>query len=133
MNIENVRYAQDKIASVRSLHRTSLPIPHAVGTYQPKGLIPIIGGILTLDSDWNPPLGTPFITQLKSSLGDGRLDINCVVSQGYCYYDSENSDFNVHAKSRSSTAFLFKLISMLQFSGTVPMIDIEKYSEWIQS
>ena len=28
-----VKYAQDKVASVRSLHRTSLPIPHAGGVY----------------------------------------------------------------------------------------------------
>jgi len=34
---------------VRRLHRTSLPIPHAGGTYQPKALTPILGGILTFD------------------------------------------------------------------------------------
>ena len=36
INASLVKYAQDKIASVRRLHRTSLPIPHAGGTYPPK-------------------------------------------------------------------------------------------------
>ena len=43
-----VEYAQDKIQSVRKLHRTTLPIPHAGGWYDPKPLIPILGGILSL-------------------------------------------------------------------------------------
>jgi hypothetical protein len=34
--------------------RTSLPIPHAGGTYPAKPLIPILGGILTFESDWIP-------------------------------------------------------------------------------
>jgi len=33
--------------------------------------------------------------------------------------------------SKPTTAFLFKLISMLQFSGTVPMIDVNAYAEWL--
>jgi hypothetical protein len=47
INVEVIRYAQEKIGSVRSLYRTSLPIPHAGGTYPPKPLNPVIGGILT--------------------------------------------------------------------------------------
>jgi len=32
---------------------------------------------------------------------------------------------------KPATAFLFKLISQLQFSGTVPMIDIDAYGKWL--
>ncbi len=32
---------------------------------------------------------------------------------------------------KPATAFLFKLISQLQFSGTVPMIDIQAYARWL--
>ena len=39
-----VEYARKKVASVRRLHRTSLPIPHAGGTFAAKPLIPIYGG-----------------------------------------------------------------------------------------
>ena len=53
----NVRYAKEKVASVRRLCRTSLPIPYAGGTYDPKPPFPIIGGLLTFESEWCPPLG----------------------------------------------------------------------------
>ena len=42
-----VDYAHGKIASVRALRRTSLPIPHAGGTFPARPLPWIIGGILT--------------------------------------------------------------------------------------
>ena len=40
INNNQVEYAQAKVATVRRLHRTSLPIPHAGGTFPPKALIP---------------------------------------------------------------------------------------------
>ena len=64
LNAEHVKYAREKVATVRRLHRTSLPIPHAGGTYPPKPLIPIFGGLLTLESDWQPALGKPLRTAL---------------------------------------------------------------------
>ena len=39
INAAHIDYAQKKVASVRRLHRTSLPIPHAGGTI-PRGLCP---------------------------------------------------------------------------------------------
>jgi hypothetical protein len=59
INAKEIDYAQKKVASVRKLHRTSLPIPHVGGTYPPKPLLSIIGGLLTFQSEWNPPLGQP--------------------------------------------------------------------------
>ena len=41
-----VAYAQEKVASVRRLHRTSLPIHYAKGVYPAKPLIPIFGELL---------------------------------------------------------------------------------------
>ena len=52
INADRIDYARKKVASVRRLHRTSLPIPHAQGTYPPKPLIPILGGVLNFESDW---------------------------------------------------------------------------------
>lgn len=34
-------------------------------------------------------------------------------------------------ENKPATAFLFKLIAQLQFSGTVPMIDVEAYGQWL--
>lgn len=126
-----IGYAQQKVASVRRLHRTSLPIPYAKGTYPAKPLIPILGGLLTFESDWNPALGLPFEKALTSDLGDGRLDIGCVAAHGHFFHDQATSAFTFVNEGKPATAFLFKLISQLQFSGTVPMIDVEAYGHWL--
>ena len=59
INAGQVSYAQDKIQTVRRLTRTSLPIPHAGGTFPPKPLPYILAGLLTFESDWSPALGQP--------------------------------------------------------------------------
>lgn len=55
----------------------------------------------------------------------GRLDIGCVVSHGHFFYDRPSSEYVFEGETKAATAFLFKLISTLQFSGTVPMIDVD--------
>lgn len=130
INLEQVRYAQKKIESVRKLHRTSLPIPYAKGTYPPKPLIPIYGGILTFESDWTPGLGEPFLNALNEDTDSGQIDIGCVAAHGYFHLDADKK-YVVQEGGKPATAFLFKLISQLQFSGTVPMIDIQAYAQWL--
>lgn len=125
-----VRYAQDKVASVRALHRTSLPIPHAGGVYSAKSLIPILGGMLTFESEWSPPLGKPLESILLDGTGDRQLDIGCVASHGHFARNGAGA-LDFVPENKPATAFLFKLISRLQFSGTVPMIDIDAYGEWL--
>jgi hypothetical protein len=126
-----VAYAQEKVASVRRLHRTSLPIPHAGGTYPPKPLIPILGGLLTFESDWSPALGPSFEQALLKETGNGRLDIGCVAAHGHFFFDAHNNRYQMVNEGKPATAFLFKLIAQLQFSGTVPMIDVEAYAKWL--
>jgi hypothetical protein len=126
-----VAYAQEKVESVRRLHRTSLPIPHAGGVFPAKPLIPIIGGILTFESEWNPPMGAPLASVLQKGTGDRQLDLGCVAAHGHFFRDSNAGSYSFVNESKPATAFLFKLISRLQFSGTVPMIDIEAYAEWL--
>jgi hypothetical protein len=131
INVSNVEYAQKKVASVRHLHRTSLPIPHAGGTYAAKPLIPILGGLLTFESDWKPPLGASLEDALNSNDDRGRLDLGCAAAHGYFNFNQKSSIYDVVYDDKSATAFLFKLISQLQFSGTVPMIDIQAYAQWL--
>ncbi|MET3579957.1 hypothetical protein ABID19_002988 [Mesorhizobium robiniae] len=131
INAEQVEYAQKKVESVRKLHRTSLPIPHAGGTYPAKSPIPILGGILTFDSDWTPPLGVALQKALGKGNGDQRLNMGCVAAHGNFRYDSSIADYQLIPANRPATAFLFDLIAQLQFSGTVPMIDIRAYAEWL--
>jgi hypothetical protein len=131
VNAALVKYAQEKVASVRRLHRTSLPIPYAKGVYPAKPLIPILGGLLTFESEWTPAMGDPFQKALEADIGDGRLDVGCVASHGHFYFDQTSSKYSMVNDGKPATAFLFKLISQLQFSGTVPMIDIEAYGKWL--
>ncbi|MFO6211011.1 CBASS effector endonuclease NucC, partial [Pseudomonas aeruginosa] len=122
-----VAYAQEKVASVRRLHRTSLPIPHAGGTYPAKPLIPILGGLLTFESEWSPALGPSMDKALKAELADRRLDVGCVAAHGHFFHDPATGNYSYINENKPATAFLFKLIAQLQFSGTVPMIDVEAY------
>jgi hypothetical protein len=126
-----VDYAQTKVASVRRLHRTSLPIPHAGGTYPAKPPIAILGGILTFESEWNPAMGAPLASALNAGIGDRQLDLGCVASHGHFVRDPQTGSYSFGHEAKAATAFLFKLISRLQFSGTVPMIDIDAYAEWL--
>jgi hypothetical protein len=131
INADWVTYAQEKVASVRRLHRTSLPIPYAQGIYSAKPLIPILGGILTFDSDWSPAFGTPLETALAKSDEMGRLDMGCVAAHGHFQLNQTTGTYDFTMEGKPATAFLFKLISQLQFSGTVPMIDVQAYARWL--
>jgi hypothetical protein len=130
-NADHVAYAQAKIGSVRGLHRTSLPIPHAGGAYPAKTPHHIIGGLLTLESGWSPAFSEACRAALGADLGDGRLDLGCVAANGHFRYDEERASYKFFEEGRPATAFLFNLISMLQFCGTVPMIDIQAYARWL--
>jgi hypothetical protein len=131
INASQVAYAQKKVASVRCLYRTSLPIPYAKGTYPAKPLIPILGGLLTFESEWKPAFGDP----LKNALAEGdtndRLDLGCVAAHGHFMLDQKGENYEFTTEGKPATAFLFNLISLLQFSGTVPMIDIQAYARWL--
>jgi hypothetical protein len=133
INADQVAYAKEKIASVRRLHRTSLPIPYAQGTYPPKPLIPILGGILTFESDWRPPLGATLEAALAAGEDAGRLDLGCVAAHGHFAFDQTGSSYEFYREGKPATAFLLRLISQLQFSGTVPMIDVQAYARWLSS
>ena len=131
LNAKNVEYACQKVASVRQLRRTSLPIPHAGGIYSKKQLIPICGGLLTLDSDWKPALGEPLLAKLGDGGGCDHLDLGCVAAHGYFKFDEKRKKYETYEGGKPATAFLLALISQLQSSGTVPMIDMQAYARWL--
>lgn len=131
IDASQIEYAQKKVSSVRKLHRTSLPIPHAGGIYPPKPLIPIIGGLLTLESEWSPAMGKAMRSALLEGTGDMRLNLGCIAAHGHYTHDPEKEDYDFFAEGKPATAFLLWLISQLQFSGTVPMIDVQAYARWL--
>jgi hypothetical protein len=130
IDAEQVSYAQKKIASVRRLHRTSLPIPYAGGTYPAKPPAHILGGLLTFESEWTPPLGQTLIEALGKGEPDGRLDLGCVAAHGMFGCDEKHC-YTITPQGKPATAFLFELIARLQNTATVPMIDIRAYARWL--
>jgi Domain of unknown function (DUF6602) len=130
INADQVSYARKKVASVRQLHRTSLPIPYAGGTYPPKPLPHILGGLLTFESDWKPPLGEPLTKALSDGDAAGRLDLGCVAAHGLFSCDTAGCH-TVAPQGKAATAFLLELIARLQDSATVPMIDVRAYARWL--
>jgi hypothetical protein len=130
INATYVGYAQQKAASVRALHRTSLSIPHAGGTYEPRPLPHILGGILTFESDWKPALGDSLINALKTDNPESRLDIGCVAAHGMFTCDDAGCH-TISPLGKPATAFLLELIARLQALGTVPMIDTRAYAKWL--
>ena len=129
INAGQVEYAQKKVASVRRLHRTSLPIPYAGGTYPARALPHIFGGLLTFGSDWSPALGKPLTDALISG-PDGRLDLGCIAAHGTFCCDADGS-YSITPEGKPATAFLLELIALLQSSATVPMIDVRAYARWL--
>ena len=87
--------------------------------------------MLALDSEWTPALGAPLLKALASGHEDDRLNFGCVAAQGYFDVDGTGSQYEIYKGGKPVVAFLFKLISQLQFSGTVPMIDVQAYAKWL--
>lgn len=131
LNERMVVYAQDKVESVRRLHRTSLPIPSAGGELPPKALHPIVGGLLGVDTSWGEPFGERLRVCLSGGEGNRRLDMGCVAAHGIFVCDAEGQH-RLTPHKKAATAFLFALIARLQACATVPMIDIGAYGRWLE-
>lgn len=130
LNSEQIAYAQNKAASVRKLHPTSLPIPHAGGVYPAKPRLNTLAGIITLESDYSPKLGDTMLAALNKGHGDARLDIGCIAQHGI-FELGKNGLYQITPSAKAATHFIFRLVSLLQEMGTVPMIDIGAYSKWL--
>ncbi len=127
MNASHIGYAQKKIASVRRLHRTSLPVPTIGGTKKAKELTPVLGGILTLSCKWTPVFGDTMLGYVESGQGDMRLDAGCVADSGNFWFN-EDGAYSMFEETKPVTRFLLELMSRLQAAATVPMIDMRAYA-----
>lgn len=76
-------------------------------------------------------MGAALASALNAGTGDRQLDLGCIASHGHFVRDPQAGSYSFEQETRAATAFLFKLISRLQFSGTVPMIDVDAYAAWL--
>lgn len=127
---EHVRYAGDKAASVRRLHRTSAPVPHVEGVAKSRALPPIVAGILTYQSSWAPPFGDPLRQSMSELTEEHQLNIGCALIHGTFearYPQGEGVDLTIVESPRSLLQLLMRLLKQLQSLGTAPAIDYEAY------
>jgi hypothetical protein len=129
LNREYIFYAGEKVASVRKLLRTSAEITHAGGKFEPRPLSPILGGILTYESEWKPGLGKPLLHALNELAVEQKLDIGCTITEGAFeieYFDGKTQLVKSDS-SLSLVSFFFRLLAKLQNLGTVSAIDYKQY------
>lgn len=126
-----IKYAGQKAASVRELHRTSAPIPHAGGTYEPKPPFEILAGIVTLDSTWSPPLGTGLESVLTQLAVKERIDLGCALQCGAfeIRYGGATGPTIEKDEKNPLIFFFFRLLYRLQQLGTAPALDILQYAK----
>jgi len=132
-----IKYAGDKIKSVRCLKRTSIPIRHAGGIYEPKPLHRIIGGLVCLDSSWKKGINGSNVCgaleQVKDS--NSQIDLICCLTRGALAISYEKDSIKLKKSTPESSLIFFfiKLMSALQDIGTVPAIDFNAYSRTLKN
>ncbi len=122
-------YAGTKIASVRRLERTSVPIRHAGGVFAAQDPKHILGGILTTRSGWADLQGKAAVAYLSTLTGERRIDIGCALAS--CSFDLPEQEGGEPEYSTQETALIFfvmRLFRRLQDLGTVVAADIDKYA-----
>ena len=125
-----VRYAQQKVASVRRLHRTSAPVQTIDGqrTATPQ---PILAGFLAWENKWTTAgIGKYLSPLLAADQEEGRLDFGCIAAYGtFGCQGAKCVTSTPHDKA--ATCFLLELITRLQRMGTAPAIDMTAYARWL--
>jgi hypothetical protein len=133
LNLNHLREAADKVASVRDLHRTSQRIVHAGGEVTtPKPAPQILGGILADRSAWKPPLGRFLKNGLDELTGNRQLNLGCGLAHGAFEvpHDATSAQELTTADAAVGLAFFaMRLMARLQRMGSVPAVDIDAYTE----
>ncbi|ELS02931.1 hypothetical protein Xen7305DRAFT_00026490 [Xenococcus sp. PCC 7305] len=133
INKKYLEYAGDKAASVKKLHRTSVPIPYAGGTYPAKPLFNIVSGILAIENGWSDGFGGTFLQNHYELSDEQKLDCGLAVSgDHFDFYDAYPKIVNNNSE-QALIYFIFRLLGKLQSLGTVPAIDWNAYAEQILS
>lgn len=153
----NVKYAAQKVESVRKLQRTSIDMVASGRTIKARLLTKIVGGILTTTNSYKQK--DTIKDQLKSLTGYQTLDMGCCCDKGSFYVDYEEEEPEKYEfsgdieanraciekvyKSRtvktikfsganvSLFTFFLQLVSYLKSIGTVGAIDVNAYLDAI--
>ena len=128
INKAYLEFAGKKAASVRVLHRTSVPIHNINGVSEAKKVLPIIAGIIASDIEWKDGFGQAFTQVYRSLSGDNVLDCGLAVSGHYFDYFNDTRSITYGPKQQSLVYFLFRLLRKLQLIATAPATDWNLYA-----
>ena len=131
-----LKYASDKIRSVRQLARKTTCVRTIDGVKKPTALFRIIGGFVCLKSGWVDGINSKNLKKvLKEIDADGRIDVGCCLESGsfIVEYDEDSLTIKRSDNRGALTFFFIKLISWLQRLGTAPPIDFESYTKNLTS
>jgi len=132
-----IKYAGDKIKSVRCLKRTSAPIRYAAGTYKPKRPHRIIGGLVCLNSSWKSGISGSNIHHALKQVKDknSQIDLVCCLTAGSLEISYKKGSIEMSKSTQKSSLIFFfiKLVSALQNIGTVPAIDFSAYAKTLKN
>jgi len=139
VNLGYIRAASDKAASVRMLHRTSIPYMSSGQENPPKELFPIIGGLLASRIEYKEGIeGTAFqqaVDRIHQDDPECMQSIDLVLTGFDGYADYFDSGFPTDAPPHrdidkgAATRGLFRLVRALLSQGTVGAIDLRGYLE----
>jgi hypothetical protein len=131
----HIEYAGDKIASVRRLRRTTVGFGTATGDAPPQQPKRILGGLLALNSEWNPPFGQPLLDALDGREPNQAVDFGCVLRAGSFEADDPALPGQLWISDDPSTSLIFftlRLLKRLQSMATVTAMDFAAYIESAQ-
>ncbi len=121
--------AAEKAASVRGLHRTSVPVIAGGARRSAIRPQPILAGLLATGSVWTPATFTPNLRRTMASL-NYPLDLGCSLDHGSFEYQRT---LRISRQDESLIFFIIRLIERLRAMGTAPAADLMLYARNLRS
>jgi hypothetical protein len=127
-----IREASQKAATVRHMHRTSVPI---IAGGKPRTAIrpsPILTGILASTSIWSPEtFKSNLVAAVNAIPPRDRLDLGCALEHGS--FERTKKRIKVSTQDESLIFFMLRLLDRLRKMGTAPAADLMKYGQGLTS
>jgi hypothetical protein len=117
--------AAEKAASVRGLHRTSVPVIAGGSKRSAIRPQPILAGLLATGSVWNPQTFACNLRRALSSLKN-PLDLGCALDHGAFEY--QRRSLRISHRDESLIFFVIRLIERLRAMGTATAADPTLYA-----
>lgn len=128
---ETLKQTGEKVASVRTLERTSGSVWTNTGCYDGKKPEDqhILGGILALTSTWVEPFGETFRNSLAELTDQHRLDLGVSISHGAFEMPDDDAQPIIYDDDTALVGFFMALIRKLQPLATALAMDLDVWSQ----